>query len=144
MLHSYGLIVYREMDGVIEYLIARPSSFIRGRNNNAPYYFPKGGKNEGETFEQAACRETIEETGIEGKIVSDINFVRYLSGRKEIGLYLAEYVSGKVEADGECPQHDWENDDVRFVPFDEAMDLLRDEFKPLLEEVHFSLNNLAK
>lgn len=144
MLHSYGLIVYREVDGEIEYLIARPSSQFNRKYNNSPYYFPKGGKNEGETFEQAACRETLEETGIEGKIVSDINFVRYLSGRKEIGLFLAEYVSGKVEDNGLCPDHDWENDIVRFVPFDEAMRLLREEFKPLLEEVNFSLNNLAK
>jgi 8-oxo-dGTP pyrophosphatase MutT (NUDIX family) len=137
MLYSYGLIVYREINGNIEYLIVRPSS--KGRYNNSPFYFPKGGKQGNETFEETACRETFEETGVEAEIVSDLIFVKYFSGRKTIGLYVAKYKDGQVDSKGNCLKHDEENDIVKFFPYEKAARMLRVEFRDVLKNVHKEL-----
>ncbi len=133
---SYGMLVFRLTEDrrtnakELEYLIARPS----GGKGQVPYYLPKGGKNEGETAEQAAYREVEEETGLRAKIVAPLGTIRYRNGRKEIELFLGQYTGGTVLSDGSCPAHtrDWENDDVRFVDYFTAMRLLRMEFKEVL------------
>lgn len=132
---SYGLLVFRIVkanDGGLdlEYLIVHPAS--NQPDQIIPYYLPKGAKEGDETSEEAALRETQEETGIRAKIISKLGTVRYRNGRKEVDIFLAKYSGGRVLEDGRCPDHDWENDDARFVSDVKAKELLRKEFRHLI------------
>ena len=64
-----GGVVWRRVDGRNEYLLARAL-----RPSNA-WVFPKGHLEDGETSEQAAVRETREETGIDATIVVPLGYL---------------------------------------------------------------------
>lgn len=82
---------------------------------------PKGAVSEGETSEQAALREVLEETGLEAKIVRPLDTIEYFfrAGdtliRKRVDFYLMEYVAGTL-----TPQLS-EVDDVEWVELSEAI-----------------------
>ncbi|SDW89042.1 NUDIX hydrolase [Paenibacillus sp. CF384] len=66
---------------------------------------PKGKMEPGETIEQTALREIVEETGMEGVIVSPIDQIKYKYNHeskglvdKEVHYYLVEAVGGKLQA----------------------------------------------
>ena len=82
---------------------------------------PKGAVSDGETSEQAALREVLEETGLEAKIVRPLDTIEYFfrAGdtliQKRVDFYLMEYVGGELE-----PQLS-EVDDVEWVELSEAI-----------------------
>ncbi len=51
--------------------------FVESKNHPGYYVFPKGGIETGETDEAAALRETLEEAGLEGSIVSDLGMRKH-------------------------------------------------------------------
>ncbi|MEF3311669.1 NUDIX domain-containing protein [Paenibacillus sp. GYB004] len=66
---------------------------------------PKGKMEPGETIEQTALREILEETGIEGKIVASLEQVKYKYNHavhgtidKEVHYYLVEATGGDLQA----------------------------------------------
>lgn len=66
---------------------------------------PKGKMEPGETIEQTALREILEETGIEGKIVASLEQVKYQYNHrvhgtidKEVHYYLVEATGGDLQA----------------------------------------------
>src|SRR5438034_3762443 len=77
---------------------------------------PKGAVSEGETSEQAALREVLEETGLQARIVKPLDTIEYFfrAGdtliRKRVDFYLMMYVTGEL-----TPQLS-EVDDVEWVP----------------------------
>jgi 8-oxo-dGTP diphosphatase len=83
--------------------------------------FPKGKLEEGESWEEGAVREVEEETGLHcalGELVGSTSYP-VLQGPKEVRYY-------RMTCDGEaCAQN--EVDEVRWVPFAEARDLLTHE-----------------
>jgi 8-oxo-dGTP pyrophosphatase MutT (NUDIX family) len=92
------------------------------------WQLPKGLVDRGETPEVAALREVREEAGIDATIVEKIEMVEYwyqaaVSGQriryhKFVHFFLMEYVSGDVA------DHDHEVHEARWVPIDEALDLI--------------------
>lgn len=85
------------------------------------WVLPKGLINDGETAEQAAVREVAEETGVRAKILAKIKpvekYTYTLNGEKIFKIvqyFLMEYVSGDVK------DHDWEMEQVEWLPFKEA------------------------
>ena len=82
---------------------------------------PKGAVSQGETSEQAALREVLEETGIEAEIVKPLDTIEYYfrAGdtliRKRVDFYLMRYVAGEL-----TPQLS-EVDDVEWVELSEAI-----------------------
>lgn len=58
-LHPFALVIVRKRDRFL---------MIQERNDEQGWYFPAGGVDPGETFVDAAVRETREEAGIEVKI----------------------------------------------------------------------------
>jgi 8-oxo-dGTP pyrophosphatase MutT (NUDIX family) len=82
---------------------------------------PKGAVSEGETSEQAALREVLEETGLEAKIVRPLDTIEYFfrAGdtliRKTVDFYFMHYVSGEL-----TPQLS-EVDAVEWFAIDEAV-----------------------
>jgi 8-oxo-dGTP pyrophosphatase MutT (NUDIX family) len=82
---------------------------------------PKGAVAEGETSEQAALREVLEETGLQAEIVRPLDTIEYFfrAGdtliRKRVDFYLMRYLGGEL-----TPQLS-EVDDVEWVELSEAI-----------------------
>jgi 8-oxo-dGTP diphosphatase len=82
---------------------------------------PKGAVSKGETSEQAALREVLEETGLQAEIVKPLDTIEYFfrAGdtliHKRVDFYLMRYVSGDL-----TPQLS-EVDDVEWVELSEAI-----------------------
>lgn len=89
------------------------------------WQLPKGIIDPGETEEQAALREVREEAGIDCEILTKIDSIDYWyldrwsteSARvhKYVHFFLMKYVGGDIS------DHDDEVDEVRWMPFSEAV-----------------------
>jgi 8-oxo-dGTP diphosphatase len=83
---------------------------------------PKGAVSTGETPEQAALREVLEETGLTAEIVKPLDSIEYFfrAGdtliHKQVDFFLMRYLSGEL-----TPQLS-EVDDVEWVPLPEAIE----------------------
>jgi 8-oxo-dGTP diphosphatase len=80
--------------------------------------FPKGKLDDGETWEEAALREVEEETGLRCELGDEVGRTHYLvlQGPKEVRYYRMT-CRGEARAQNEV-------DEVRWVPLDEAAELL--------------------
>jgi 8-oxo-dGTP pyrophosphatase MutT (NUDIX family) len=80
--------------------------------------FPKGKLEDGETWEQAAAREVEEETGLRCDLGEELGRTQYVvrKGPKEV-RYFRMSCTGEAHAQNEV-------DEVRWVPVDEARELL--------------------
>jgi 8-oxo-dGTP pyrophosphatase MutT (NUDIX family) len=116
---SSGGVVYRHHEGKLEIALIA----IRG---GRVWALPKGRVEAGETLEQAAQREVMEETGIEGQILDRLGEISYWFYAKEEGVkvhktvhfYLLSYIRGNTD------NPSWEVDEARWWPLDEALPLL--------------------
>jgi 8-oxo-dGTP pyrophosphatase MutT (NUDIX family) len=117
---SAGGIVVRFDDGI-------PSLVVGARRRDRDIHtwtLPKGTPNPGETREQTAIREVGEETGLEVRITDVLDSIEYWFVQrgtrihKTVHYFLMEPIGGDLE------RHDHEFDQVRWVRFDEAPDLL--------------------
>jgi 8-oxo-dGTP pyrophosphatase MutT (NUDIX family) len=104
----------------------------RGRTR---WGLPKGAVSEGETSEQAALREVLEETGLKAEIVRPLDTIEYFfrAGdtliRKRVDFYLMRYLDGKL-----TPQLS-EVDDVEWVELTEGIQRASFESERKLLEV---------
>lgn len=125
--HSSGGAVISFRDGMpFVALIA-----TRGRTR---WGLPKGAVSAGETSEQAALREVLEETGLEAKVIQPLDTIEYFfrAGatliHKRVDFYLMIYTAGQL-----TPQLS-EVDDVEWVALSEAIQRASfDSEKKLLE-----------
>jgi 8-oxo-dGTP pyrophosphatase MutT (NUDIX family) len=117
---SAGGIVVRFDDG-------SPSLVVGARRRDGGIFtwtLPKGTPNAGETREQTALREVAEETGLEVRITDVLDSIEYWFVQrgtrihKTVHYFLMEPVGGDLE------RHDHEFDQVRWVRFDKAGELL--------------------
>lgn len=112
--HSSGGAVISQRDGAAHVALIA----TRGKTR---WGLPKGAVSEGETSEQAALREVLEETGLEARIVKPLDTIEYYFRvgdtliRKRVDFYLMEYVGGVL-----TPQLS-EVDDVKWFELSEAI-----------------------
>jgi 8-oxo-dGTP pyrophosphatase MutT (NUDIX family) len=114
---SAGGVVYRGDATATEVVIVAV-----GGNNR--WQLPKGLVDEGEKPEVTAVREAREEGGVTSEIVQHIETVEYwyvgldkgirVRFHKRVHFYLMRYVSGDTR------DHDWEVNEARWVPIDDA------------------------
>lgn len=113
---SCGAVVYRFINNEVRYLL------IKNRRS-AHWGFPKGHVEKGETNEQTAIREVLEETGIHIKILpsfaSKSDYTIQGKVEKTVLIYLAKTNDTQTIIQKE------EIEDYVWLSFDKAMDTLR-------------------
>jgi 8-oxo-dGTP pyrophosphatase MutT (NUDIX family) len=118
---SAGGVVYREHDGRTEVAL-----ILVGEKRR--WQLPKGQLDQGETPEQAAAREVLEETGLVADLESPLDVIEYwfwVTDRgertrihKRVHFYLFRATGGDVR------DHDHEVIEARWVPIGEAIGML--------------------
>lgn len=127
MKQSAGALLYREGADGLEVLIVHPSGAY---NRKAPWSIPKGIPDADEPLEDAARRETWEETGIRPGELTPLGSMQYTKSRKQVHAF-----AGPAPADAEPRCASWEVDQARFVPIDEARRLLHPEQAVFLDRL---------
>jgi 8-oxo-dGTP pyrophosphatase MutT (NUDIX family) len=117
---SAGGIVVRFDDGI--------PSLVVGARRRDPNIFtwtlPKGTPNAGETREQTALREVAEETGLEVRITDVLDSIEYWFVQRGTRIHKTVHYFLMEPVGGDLARHDHEFDQVRWVRFDAAGDLL--------------------
>ena len=114
---SAGGVVYRQAGDHVEVVIVAV-----GPNNR--WQLPKGLVDKNEKPEVTAVREAREEGGVNSEVVAHIDTVEYwyvglengirVRFHKRVHFYLLRYLSGDTK------DHDWEVNEARWVPIDDA------------------------
>jgi 8-oxo-dGTP pyrophosphatase MutT (NUDIX family) len=114
---SAGGVVYRGEGGSIEVVIVAV-----GGNNR--WQLPKGLVDNGEKPEVTAVREAHEEGGVASEVVQHLETIEYwyvgldnglrVRFHKRVHFYLLRYLSGDTK------DHDWEVNEARWVPIEDA------------------------
>jgi predicted NUDIX family NTP pyrophosphohydrolase len=121
---SSGTLLYRSGANGLEVLLVHPSGAY---NRRAPWGIPKGVPDEGEGLEEAARRETREETGIVvvGPL-TPLGYIDYTRSQKRVHCF-----AGPSPADAIPTLASWEVDAVEFVPLEQARQRMHHD------QVHF-------
>jgi 8-oxo-dGTP pyrophosphatase MutT (NUDIX family) len=117
---SAGGIVVRFDDGI-------PSLVVGARRRDRDiltWTLPKGTPNPGETREQTAIREVGEETGLEVRITDILDSIEYWFVQRGTRIHKTVHYFLMEPVGGDLSRHDHEFDQVRWVRFDQAPDLL--------------------
>ena len=100
-------------------LIVHPSG---NYNRRAPWGIPKGLPDDGESLEEAARRETLEETGVAADELTPLGSIDYTRSRKTVHCF-----AGPLPANAEPRCASWEVDKVEVVSAARAKELLHPE-----------------
>ncbi len=125
--------MYRRTDlGAIEVLLVHPSG---NYNRRAPWSIPKGLPDEGESLEDAARRETREETGVEAPIeLTSLGSIVYRKSRKQVHAF-----AGEVGAEAQPRAASWEVDRAEFVAIEEAKRMIHPDQREFVEKLEQQL-----
>jgi len=121
---SAGTLLYRNTPSGVEVLLVHPSG---NYNRRAPWSIPKGLPDEGEELEQAARRETVEETGVEAGELVPLGAIEYKKSRKTVVAFAGEAPPGTTPR---CAS--WEVDQAEFVPIARAVEILHPDQQAFL------------
>jgi 8-oxo-dGTP pyrophosphatase MutT (NUDIX family) len=134
---SAGGVVYRREEDAIDLALAAR----RTRRGQLAWGLAKGAIEEGESDEQAAVREVLEETGLEAEVQADLGDIRYfyvwegVRVRKRVHFFLMRATGGDVA------NHDTEMEDVRWFPL--ATAIKRAAYKGEREVIERAAKRLA-
>lgn len=123
-----GCLLRHDFAGERRYLIVHPSGWY---NRGKPWSIPKGLIERGEDAEEAAYRETLEETGLTCRILAPLGEIRYRKSGKRVIGFLAEPLEAPKKT--VIPPGDWEIDQAEFVTPAEARRRLHPDQRELLE-----------
>ncbi len=119
--------MYRPRGDSWEVLLVHPSG---NYNRKAPWSIPKGLPDSGEDAEDAARRETWEETGVQAKHLIPIGCIEYRSRRKRVHCFV-----GLADHDCQPECASWEVDRAEFVSLEQAYRLLHQDQVPFLDRL---------
>lgn len=120
---SAGCVVTRDGPNGTEVLLVHPQ---RATFRRPLFGIPKGLVEQDERLEDAALRETREETGLRVRIRSPLGNVRQKSGKLVHAFWATvdPADTAGIDARGRCLHPDAENDVCRFYPLDDAAKLM--------------------
>ncbi|HRC57445.1 MAG TPA: NUDIX hydrolase [Kofleriaceae bacterium] len=130
---SSGTVLYRlvskgeEAAGVVEVLLVHPAG---NYNRRAPWGIPKGQPNPGEAMEEAARRETMEETGVICGDLVDIGFVDYTRSKKRVYAFV-----GRAPQDAAPHCASWEVDKAEFIDITRARRIIHPDQAVLIDRM---------
>ena len=127
MKQSAGTLLYRLTPDGPEVLLVHPSG---NYNRRAPWSIPKGELDESEDAEQAARRETFEETGVTAGNLIPLGHCDYTKSRKRVQAF-----AGPAPQDAQPRCASWEVDRAEFMPIEQARLLLHPDQHPFLERL---------
>lgn len=124
---SAGCFVVRK-NGKDEYELL--VTFSEWPNKPSAWVLPKGGIKDGESFKQAAVRETGEETGYyELEVIKTLKVERYITKHdkdKTVHWFLAKLLSNKTRPTQHTPTEAEAIKEVTWKTFSEAKDVLKE------------------
>lgn len=134
---SAGGVVCRKVGDSVEILVSKHSGYHK-------WVLPKGRVEEGERVEETALREVEEEAGVKAKIITSLGdpeeYVYTFNGEKvfkKVYYFLMEYV------EGDTASHDFEMEDVQWVSFEKAIELMGYEgAKQVLERAQKTMESI--
>lgn len=128
MKQSAGTLVYQRTERGLEVLLVHPSGAY---NRKAPWSIPKGLPDDGESLEDAARRETLEETGVAvAGVLLSLGSIDYTRSRKRIHGFAA-----LVPPDAAPRCASWEVDCAEFVALADARRLIHPDQAPFLDRL---------
>ena len=129
---SCGAVVFRDIRGEVRFLL------IKNRRS-AHWGFPKGHIEEGETKEETALREVLEETGIHLTIIEGYESVSRYKIKNRIEKVVSIFVGTTKDTSTVIQQSEIE--DYIWLTYDRAMNLLKFENdKTILKSAYEFLN----
>lgn len=117
-LSAGGVVCRRNSDGMLEVALIATQQGER-------WGLPKGLVEKGEALEETALREVREETGLEAEILERLAPIEYWywwgEGGQKVRYHKKVYYFLMAYRGGDVAQHDFEVEDVRWFPIDEAI-----------------------
>lgn len=127
MKQSAGTLLFRWTPTGAEVLLVHPSG---NYNRQAPWSIPKGEPEANESLEQAARRETLEETGVEASGLVPLGAIQYRKSRKQVHCF-----AGAAPSSVEPHPVSWENDRAEFLPWERARQWIHPDQAELLDRL---------
>jgi 8-oxo-dGTP pyrophosphatase MutT (NUDIX family) len=112
---------------VVRYEAERPQLVVGSRRRERDirtWTLPKGTPDRHETLEETALREVAEETGLEVRITSPLDAIEYTFVQSGTRIHKTVHYFMMEPVGGDLARHDHEFDEVRWIDFDEASDVL--------------------
>jgi 8-oxo-dGTP pyrophosphatase MutT (NUDIX family) len=107
--------------GVVVRYEAGIPQFVAGRRSQInTWTLPKGTPNPGETREQTALREVVEETGLEVRIVEPLDSISYTFAQRGARIHKTVFYFLMRVIGGDLTRHDHEFDEVRWFDLADA------------------------
>ena len=116
-----GTVLYRIVDGCMEVLT------VRSKTDPTQRIFPKGHIEQGETHEQTAARELLEEGGMVGEIGAYCGLREFVYNNKKyrVKYYAAKYISKDNEGEpNREPQWTSVEETRAILPYDNLKEVL--------------------
>lgn len=132
MKHSAGVLVYRQLKNRLEVLLVHPSG---NYNRHKPWSVPKGLPDEGESLEDAARRETLEEAGVECGELTPLGSIDYTKSKKRVHVWASPWTGGEPS----CAS--WEVDRAEFLLLDDAREKIHPDQRVFLDRLTETLNS---
>lgn len=116
-LESCGGVVYRVGESGVEVVLC-------GRHSPLIWALPKGTPDDGETREETAVREVVEETGLQVEREEYIGSIDYWFVRERARCHKTVHYYLMRPTGGDESLHDHEFDEVRWFPAGQALETL--------------------
>lgn len=111
-----GVVVHRVGD--------RAQVALVGNSQRNTWYLPKGGLDKGETIEQAAVREVVEETGLEVRVVKPVRSIYYWFNARGTRVHKTVHYFLMEATGGDFSRRDSENDRAAWFDLPEALSVM--------------------